>query len=209
MENPEMGDLMPGTSGFRKFRWEQARRGVAVVSLATIGQSLNKAAMRMLGTLLGAIAAFVILALFAQERWGFMLALSVFIGFCTYATMGSRLRYFWDVGGSVCAIIAVEAGSDPVFAFDIAVLRAAGHVTNHKRTYRLYREEGLQVRTKRRKKLTRPAIPMLVPDKVNQRWSMDFVSDQLADGRRFRVLNVVDDYSRECVLQVVDFSVSG
>ena len=52
-------------------------------------------------------------------------------------------------------------------------------------------------------------MPMLVPDKVNQRWSMDFVSDQLANGRRFRVLNVVDDYSRECVLQIVDTSISG
>lgn len=52
-----------------------------------------------------------------------------------------------------------------------------------------YREEGLQVRTKRRKKLVRPRIPMLVPDAVNQRWSMDFVSDQLANDRRFPVLN--------------------
>ena len=89
------------------------------------------------------------------------------------------------------------------------MLRATGHVTNHKRTYRIYREEGLQVRTKRRRKLTRPRVPMLVPDRLNQRWSMDFVSDQLANGRRFRVLNVVDDYSRECVLQIVDFSISG
>jgi putative transposase len=89
------------------------------------------------------------------------------------------------------------------------MLRAEGLVRNPKRTYRIYREEGLQVRTKRRKKLTRPRVPMLVPDKVNQRWSMDFVSDQLANGRRFRVLNVVDDYSRECVLQVVDTSISG
>jgi len=50
---------------------------------------------------------------------------------------------------------------------------------------------------------------MLVPDAVNQRWSMDFVADQLANGRRFRVLNVVDDFSREYVLKVVDFSISG
>ena len=50
---------------------------------------------------------------------------------------------------------------------------------------------------------------MLVPDAVNQRWSMDFVSDQLANGRRFRVLNVVDDFSREYVLKIVDFSISG
>ena len=89
------------------------------------------------------------------------------------------------------------------------MLRAQGYVQNPKRTYRIYREEGLQVRTKQRKKLTRPRIPMEVPDAVNQRWSMDFVSDQLASGRRFRVLNIVDDFSRESVAQVVDFSISG
>jgi len=52
-----------------------------------------------------------------------------------------------------------------------------GKVANHKRTYRIYCEEGLQVRTKKRKKIVRPRVPMLVPDAVNQRWSMDFVSD--------------------------------
>jgi putative transposase len=90
---------------------------------------------------------------------------------------------------------------------DMLVLE--GLVVNRKRTYRLYREEGLQVRTKKRKKLRRPRAPMLVPEAVNERWSMDFVSDQLANGRRFRVLNIVDDFSRECVLQIVDFSISG
>jgi putative transposase len=90
-----------------------------------------------------------------------------------------------------------------------AMLRAEGLVMNPKRTYRLYREEGLQVRTKRRKKLTRPRVPMPVPTRVNERWSVDFVSDQLANGRRFRVFNIVDDYSRECVAQFVDFSISG
>ncbi len=89
------------------------------------------------------------------------------------------------------------------------MLKIEGHVINPKRTYRIYREEGLQVRTKRRKKLIRPRIPMVVPDAVNQRWSIDFVSDQLANGRRFRVLNIVDDFSRECVSQIVDFSISG
>jgi putative transposase len=89
------------------------------------------------------------------------------------------------------------------------MLRREGLEKDPKRTYRIYREEGLQVQTKRRKKLNRPRVPMLVPDQVSERWSMDFVSDQLANGRRFRVLNVVDDFSRECVLQVVDFSISG
>jgi putative transposase len=89
------------------------------------------------------------------------------------------------------------------------MLRSAGLVLNHKRTHRIYCEEGLQVRTKKRKKLTRPRIPLPVPDRINERWSIDFVSDQLANGRRFRVFNNVDDFSRECLLQLVDFSISG
>lgn len=89
------------------------------------------------------------------------------------------------------------------------LLFAEGLVINRKRTYRLYSEAGLQVRQKRRKKLTRPRVPMLIPDGPSQRWSLDFVSDQLASGRRFRVLNIVDDYSRECVGQIVDTSISG
>ena len=72
------------------------------------------------------------------------------------------------------------------------MLVTEGRVVNFKRTYRVYREEGLQVRRKRRKKLNIPRIPMLVPSTVNERWSVDFVSDQLANGRRFRVFNVVD-----------------
>lgn len=89
------------------------------------------------------------------------------------------------------------------------LLRAEGLVRNPKRTYRIYREEGLQVRRKRRKKLTRPRVPLVLPTAVNERWSVDFVSDQLANGRRIRVFNVVDDFSRECVAQIVDFSISG
>ena len=81
--------------------------------------------------------------------------------------------------------------------------------STHKRTYRIYQEEELQVRTKTRKKLIRPRVPMLVPESINQHWSMDFVSDQLANGRRFRVLNIVDDFSRESVLQLAEFSISG
>lgn len=89
------------------------------------------------------------------------------------------------------------------------LLKAEGLVVNRKRTYRIYTEEGLQVRTKRRKKLHRPRQPLEVPQSVNERWSMDFVSDQLANGRRFRVLNVVDDFSREMVGQLVSVSISG
>jgi len=90
-----------------------------------------------------------------------------------------------------------------------ALLKGEGLVVNHKRTYRLYSELGMQVRTKRRKKLVRPRIPMIVPTRANERWSLDFVHDQLADGRRIRILNVVDDCSRTCVGQIVDTSISG
>ena len=89
------------------------------------------------------------------------------------------------------------------------LLKGEGLVVNRKHTYRLYTEEALQVRTKKRKKLNRPRQPMEVPIETNQRWSMDFVSDQLSNGRRFRVLNVVDDYSREMVGQLVSVSISG
>src|SRR5690606_31999358 len=87
--------------------------------------------------------------------------------------------------------------------------KAEGLVVNKKRTYRIYTEEGLQVRTKKRKKLIRPRQPMEVPTAVNRRWSMDFVSDQLSSGRRCRVLNVVDDVSREVIGQLVSVSING
>ena len=90
-----------------------------------------------------------------------------------------------------------------------AMLKGEGLVVNRKRTYRVYTELGMQVRTKRRKKLIRPRIPMVVPSRVNERWSLDFVHDQLTDGRRIRILNIVDDYSRACVGQLVDTSISG
>ena len=89
------------------------------------------------------------------------------------------------------------------------LLRREALVVNRKRTYRLYSALGLQVRTKRRKKLIRPRVPMAVPSRSNERWSADFVSDQLANGRRFRVLNIVDDFSRVCVGQLTEFSISG
>ena len=89
------------------------------------------------------------------------------------------------------------------------LLKKEGLVVNRKRTYRIYTEEALQVRTKKRKKLIRPRLPMEVPSEVNQRWSMDFVADQLANGRRFRVLNVVDDFSRELIGQLVSVSING
>lgn len=88
-------------------------------------------------------------------------------------------------------------------------LRRQGVVVNHKRIYRLYREEGLSVRKRPRKRLARARVPALVPIVPNQRWSMDFVSDSVADGRKLRVLNVVDDCTREALVMYVDTSISG
>ena len=90
-----------------------------------------------------------------------------------------------------------------------AMLKREGLVVNKKRTYRLYRQLGMQVRTKRRKKLIRPRVPLALPSRPSERWSIDFVHDQLADGRRFRILNIVDDYSRRCIGQIIDTSISG
>lgn len=89
------------------------------------------------------------------------------------------------------------------------LLKDEGLVVNKKRTYRIYTDEGLQVRTKKRKKLQRPQLPMVIPTEPNERWSMDFVSDQLSSGRRFRVLNIMDDFSREMVGQLVSVSITG
>jgi putative transposase len=90
------------------------------------------------------------------------------------------------------------------------LLSREGVKVNRKKLYRLYREERLTVRKRGgRKRALGTRAPMAVPQDPNQRWSLDFVSDTLADGRRFRVLCVIDDYSRECLATVVDNSISG
>ncbi len=83
-------------------------------------------------------------------------------------------------------------------------------MVNVKRIYRLYHENGLQVRRRKRRRLPRrDRVPLLAPSRPMQRWSLDFMSDLLVSGRRFRILNIVDDYSRECPGQIVDLSISG
>jgi putative transposase len=90
------------------------------------------------------------------------------------------------------------------------LLRREGIVLNHKKLYRLYREERLMVRKRGgRKRALGTRAPMALPQGLNQRWSLDFVSDALACGRKFRVLALVDDFSRECLALVVDNSLSG
>ena len=85
-----------------------------------------------------------------------------------------------------------------------------GYRMNHKKMYRLYHEEKLMVRRRGgRKRALGTRAPMLLPERLNQRWSLDFIADTLSDGRRFRILCVVDDFSRECQACVVDTSLSG
>src|SRR5918993_2536419 len=84
------------------------------------------------------------------------------------------------------------------------LLRREGLVLNRKRTQRLYREEALTVRRRRgRKRATGARAPLLLPPLPNTRWSIDFVHDQLACGRRFRILNVIDDVTKECLLETL------
>jgi uncharacterized membrane protein YccC len=96
---------------------------VAMVSLATVGQSMNKAALRMFGTLVGMVVALTFIALFAQERWAFILFLSTYAGFCAYMMSGSRNAYFWHVSAFVCVIICMDGGPHAANAFQTAMLR--------------------------------------------------------------------------------------
>ena len=90
------------------------------------------------------------------------------------------------------------------------LLRREGLVVNHKRVHRLYRLDGLAVRIRRHKRVAvGERRPMAVPTGANERWSMDFVQDTLADARTFRTLNVVDDFTRECLAIEVDTSLPG
>ena len=90
------------------------------------------------------------------------------------------------------------------------LLEREGIRMNHKKLRRLYAEERLQVRRRGgRKRALGTRAPMTLPQGPNQRWSLDFVADTLTDGRRFRILVVVDDFTRECLCLVADTSLSG
>jgi putative transposase len=90
------------------------------------------------------------------------------------------------------------------------LLRREGFIVNHKRLFRLYREERLEVRRRGgRKRALGTRAPLTVPQLPNDRWSVDFVADQFIDGRRLRILVVVDDCTRECLALVADTSISG
>ena len=90
------------------------------------------------------------------------------------------------------------------------LLRQQGEASGINRIYRLYREEGLTVRKRRaRRRAVGVRAPILIEARPNARWSLDFVHDQFACGRRFRILNIVDDVTRECLAAIPGTSISG
>lgn len=89
------------------------------------------------------------------------------------------------------------------------LLRREGEIVNRKLVQRVYREEGLSVRRRKRKRVAVPRTPLPPPGRANERWSMDFVSDALGDGRKFRALTIVDDFTRESPAIEVDTSLPG
>jgi transposase InsO family protein len=122
----------------------------------------------------------------------------------------------WDDDGVVGALVLFSSLRMLVHGYLIpqtlvvVPLARDGIITNHKRVHRVYREAGLQVRRRRRKRLTRAdRVPLPLPTAQGERWSMDFMADTLADGRAFRTLNIVADFSRECLVIEVDRSLPG
>src|SRR5262252_504604 len=106
--------------------WEKpywAAFTVAFCGLSTVGESLNKGLLRLSGTLLGGVAAITLIALFPQDRWLFLIGMSIFTGFCTYMMFGSSRWYFWNVAGLSVPLLALAGGSNPLNDFQTVLLR--------------------------------------------------------------------------------------
>src|SRR5215813_11306250 len=107
--------------------WENAywaAFAVAFCTLSTVGESLNKGLLRLSGTLLGSLAALTLIAMFAQDRWLFLIGMSIFVGFCTYMMPGTSRWYFWYVAGFSVPLLALAGGSDPLNDFQTVVTRS-------------------------------------------------------------------------------------
>lgn len=123
----------------------------------------------------------------------------------------SVYRYKPDVSKDEPVITAIQETAEkyPVYGFGklFKVLRRQGHGWNHKRVHRLYCELKLNKRRKGKKRLpSRHPEPLAVPASINQCWSVDFMSDSLSNGRRFRTFNVLDDCNREVLAIEVDLN---
>lgn len=115
-----------------------------------------------------------------------------------------------DQNGKLREELVALARQKPRFGYRRlgALLEKRGHRFNHKRLYRLYREEHLAVRRLKRKRVVRPGLPVAMLSRMNQEWSMDFVSDGLSTGRALRVFTLVDSFTRECLALEVDSCLS-
>lgn len=96
---------------------------VAFCSLSTVGESLNKGLLRLSGTLLGGLAAITLIALFPQDRWMFLICMSVFIGFCTFMMSGTSRWYFWYLAGLSAPLLALAGGANAPNDFQTVILR--------------------------------------------------------------------------------------
>jgi uncharacterized membrane protein YccC len=106
--------------------WEHAywaAFAVAFCTLSTVGESLNKGLLRLSGTFLGGAAAITLIALFPQERWLFLVGMSLFTGFCTYMMYGTSRWYFWNVAGVSLPLLALSGASNPLNDFQVVLLR--------------------------------------------------------------------------------------
>lgn len=114
-------------------------------------------------------------------------------------------------GGAVRERLRALAEERPRFGYRrlLVMLRREGFEVNHKRVFRLYRLEELKIRRKKRKRVSRKRLPPVTPTAPNERWSLDFTSDQLADGRCFRTLNIVDTFTREALAIEAATSIPG
>ena len=111
--------------------------------------------------------------------------------------------------GEISSLLLELAERKPRWGFRKMVdyLKNQGYVWNHKRIHRVYCELSLNLRVKPKKRLpTRTPQPLVQPEKANQSWSLDFMSDSLASGRAFRTLNILDDFNREALWIEIDTS---
>jgi putative transposase len=102
------------------------------------------------------------------------------------------------------------AGDHPGYGFwkMYGTIRLAGHKWNHKRIYRIYNELKMNLRRKHKRRLpTRISVPIEIPPLMNSTWSLDFMSDALYDGRRVKILNIIDDHNRQALAMEVDTSI--
>jgi uncharacterized membrane protein YccC len=96
---------------------------VAFCSLSTVGESINKGLLRLSGTLLGSLAAITLIALFPQDRWLFLICMSVYIGFCTFMMSGTSRWYFWYLAGLSAPLLALAGGANAPNDFQTVILR--------------------------------------------------------------------------------------